>query len=127
VRSLVQLSYRDLEEMIRERGLDVDHSTVFRWVQRYAAEINRRMRPHLKMSGTSYRLDETYVKVGTEWKYSYRAVDSAENTSEFMLSAKRDVPAAKRFFKKLMKADHRRLPFTVGTDKFRNTTLLPSL
>lgn len=69
------------------------------------------------MSGTSYRLDETYVKVGTEWKYLYRAVDSAGNTIEFMLSAKRDVSAAKHFFRKLMRADHRRLPFTVGTDK----------
>src|SRR5215203_3711261 len=64
------LSYRDIEEMMRERGLSVDHTTVFRWVQRYAPEINRRMRPHLKMSGTSYRLDETYVKVGTEWSIS---------------------------------------------------------
>ena len=64
-------SYRDLEEMMRERGLSVDHVTIFRWVQRYAPEINRRMRPHLKMSGTSYRLDETYVKVGTEWKYRH--------------------------------------------------------
>jgi transposase, IS6 family len=111
------LSHRDVEEMMRERGLTVDHVTVFRWVQRYAPEINRRMRPHLKMSGTSYRLDETYVKVGTEWKYLYRAVDSAGDTIEFMLSAKRDVAAAKRFFKQLMRADHRRLPFTIGTDK----------
>ena len=69
------------------------------------------------MSGTSYRLDETYVKVGKEWKYLYRAVDSAGDTIEFMLSARRDVSAAKRFFKKLMRADHRRLPFTIGTDK----------
>ena len=112
-----QLSYRDLEEMMRERGLAVDHTTVWRWVQRYAPEINRGMRPHLKLSATSYRLDETYVKVGTEWKYLYRAVDSVGATIEFMLSAKRDIPAAKRFFKKLMRADHRRLPFTVGTDK----------
>jgi IS6 family transposase len=112
-----QLSYRDLEEMMRERGLSVHHVTIFRWVQRYAPEINRRMRSHLKMSGTSYRLDETYMKVGTEWKYLYRAVDSAGDTIEFMLSAKRDVSAAKRFFKKLMRADHRRLPFTIGTDK----------
>src|ERR687894_411582 len=111
------LSYRDLEEMMRERGLMVDHVTIFRWVQRYAPEINRRMRPHLKVSGTSYRLDETYVKVGTEWKYLYRAVDSTGCTIEFMLSAKRDVSAAKRFFKKLMRAEHRRLPFTIGTDK----------
>jgi transposase-like protein len=69
------------------------------------------------MSGTSYRIDETYVKVGGEWKYLYRAVDSAGSTIEFMLSAKRDISAAKRFFKKLMRADHRRLPFTIGTDK----------
>jgi transposase-like protein len=69
-----QLSFRDVEEMMRERGLLVDHTTVWRWVQRYAPEINKRMRPHLKMSGTSYRLDETYVKVGTGWKYLYRAV-----------------------------------------------------
>jgi hypothetical protein len=73
--------------MMRERGLAVDHTTVFRWVQRYAPEINKRMRPHLKMSGTSYRIDETYVKVGKEWKYLYRAVDSAGDTIEFMLSA----------------------------------------
>jgi IS6 family transposase len=112
-----QLSYRDLEEMMSERGLSVDHTTVFRWVQRYAPEINKRMRPHLKMSGTSYRLDETYVKVGKKWKHLYRAVDSHGQTIEFMLSAKRDVSAAKRFFKKLMRADHRRLPFTIGTDK----------
>jgi transposase-like protein len=103
--------------MMSERGLTVDHVTIFRWVQCYAPEINRRMRPHLKMSSTSYRIDETYVKVGTGWKYLYRAVDSAGDTIEFMLSAKRDVSAAKRFFKKLMRADHRRLPFTIGTDK----------
>jgi transposase-like protein len=103
--------------MMRERGLTVDHVTIFRWVQRYAPEINKRRRPHLKMSGTSYRLDETYVKVGTEWKYLYRAVDSIGDTIEFMLSAKRDVSAAKRFFKKLMGAEHRRLPFTIGTDR----------
>jgi IS6 family transposase len=112
-----------LSKLPRPRGddarawLTVDHVTVFRWVQRYAPEINRRMRPHLKMSGTSYRLDETYVKVGKEWKYLYRAVDSAGDTIEFMLSARRYVSAAKRFFRKMMRADHRRLPFTIGTDK----------
>ncbi len=74
------------------------------------------MRPHLKMSDTSSRLDETYVKVGKEWKYLYRAVDSAGDAIEFMLSAKRDIPAAKCFFRKLMRANHQRLPFTSGTD-----------
>jgi transposase-like protein len=100
-----------------ERGLPVDHTTIFRWVQRYAPEINKRIRPHLKMSGTSYRLDETYIKVGQQWKYLYRALDKEGNTIEFMLSAKRDIAAAKRFFKKVMRADHRRLPFSISVDK----------
>ena len=103
--------------MMRERGLDIDHSTVFRWVQRYAPEINKRIRPYLKMSGTSYRVDETYIKVGKSCKYLYRAVDKEGNTIEFMLSAKRDVSAAKRFFKKMMRAEHRRLPFSISVDK----------
>ncbi len=112
-----QLSYRDVEEMMRERGLDLDHSTVFRWVQRYGPEINKRIRPYLKMSGTSYRVDETYIKVGKTCKYLYRAVDKSGQTIEFMLSAKRDVCAAKRFFKRMMRADHRRLPFSINIDK----------
>jgi transposase, IS6 family len=112
-----QLSYRDVEEMMKERGLDVDHSTVFRWVQRYAPEINKRIRPHLKMSGASFRVDETYIKVGKTCKYLYRAVDKECQTIEFMLSAKRDVSAAKWFFKKMMRAEHRRLPFSISVDK----------
>jgi transposase, IS6 family len=98
--------------MMRERGL-----TVWRWVQRYAPEINKRIRQHLKLGGASYRVDETYIKVGKSCKYLYRAVDSTGKTIEFMLSAKHDVSAAKRFFKKMMRADHRRLPFTIGVDK----------
>ena len=85
--------------MMNERGLSADHTTIFRWVQRYAPEINKRIRPHLKLAGASYRVDETYIKVGKICKYLYRAVDSAGNTIEFMLSDKRDVAAAKRFFK----------------------------
>ena len=102
---------------MRERGLTVDHTTVWRWVQAYAPEINKRLRPHLKMSGTSYRIDETYIKVGKEYKYLYRAVDKDGQTIEFMLSAKRDVSSAKRFFKKVMRADHRRLPFSINVDQ----------
>jgi transposase-like protein len=103
--------------MMRERGISVDHTTVWRWVQRYAPEISKRMRPHLKMSGTSYRIDETYIKVGTQCKYLYRAVDKEGQTIEFLLSAKRDVSAAKRFFSKMMRVDHRRLPFSISVDK----------
>jgi transposase-like protein len=67
-------------------------------------EINQRVGPHLKMSGTSYRVDETYIKVGKTCKYLFRAVDKEGQTIEFMLSAKRDVSAAKLFFKKMMRA-----------------------
>jgi transposase-like protein len=105
--------------MMRERGLDVDQSTIFRWVQRYAPEINKRIRQHLKMSGTSYRVDETYIKVGKTCKYLYRAVDKEGQTIEFMLSAKRDVSAAKRFFKKMIRAEHRRLPFSSASIRTR--------
>lgn len=69
---------------MRERGLDVDHSTVFCRVQPYAPEINKRVRQHLKMSGTSYQVDETYIKVGKACKYLYRAVDKEGQTIEFM-------------------------------------------
>jgi IS6 family transposase len=111
------LSYRDVEEMMQERGLEVYHSTVFRRVQRSAPEINKRIRQHLKMSGTSYRVDETYIKVGKTCKCLYRAVDKEGQTIEFMLSAKRGVSAAKRFFKKMMRAEHRRLSFSISVDK----------
>lgn len=73
---------------MNERGLCVNHTTVWRWVQRYAPEINKRIRPHLKLAGASYRIDETYVKVSTQWKYLYRALDKEGDTIEFMLSAK---------------------------------------
>lgn len=112
-----QLSYRDVEEMMHERGLEVDHSTVFRWAQRYAPEINKRIRPHLKMSGTSYRVNETYIKVGKACKYLYQAVDKEGQTIEFMLSAKRDISAAKGFFKKMMRAEQRRLPHSISVGR----------
>jgi len=75
------------------------------------------MRPQLKMGGTSYRLNETYAKVGREWKYLYRAVSSRGCTIEFMPSTKRDLSAANRFLKKLIRADHPRLPLTIRVDK----------
>ena len=70
------LSYRDVEELVRERGVSVDHVTVWRWVQRYAPEIERRLRPHLKPTNKSWRVDETYIRVKGKWTYLYRAVDS---------------------------------------------------
>ena len=96
------LSYRDLEEMMLERGLQVDHTTIYRWVQRYAPELDKRCRPHLKACNDSWRVDETYVKVRKAWMYLYRAVDSQGNTLEFLLSPTRDAEAAKRFFLKAL-------------------------
>ncbi len=111
------LSYRDLEEMMRERGLSVDHTTIYRWVQNYAPELEKRCRAHLKPTNDSYRVDETYIKVKGQWKYLYRAVDSAGNTLEFLLSAKRDAKAAKRFFRKLLNASHTTTPRVITVDK----------
>ncbi len=96
------LSYRDLEEMMRERGLRVDHTTIYRWVQHYAPELEKRCRPHLKACNDSWKVDETYVKVRKTWMYLYRAVDSEGNTLEFLLSPTRDAQAAKRFFLKAL-------------------------
>ena len=97
------LSYRDLEEIMLERGLNVDHTTIYRWVQRYAPELDKRCRPHVKACNDSWRVDETYIKVRKTWMYLYRAVDSEGNTLEFLLSPTRDAEAAKRF---LVKALH---------------------
>ena len=96
------LSYRDLEEMMLERGLQVDHTTIYRWVQHYAPELEKRCRPHLKACNDSWRVDETYIKVRKSWMYLYRAVDSEGNTLEFLLSPTRDAEAAKRFFLKAL-------------------------
>ncbi len=93
------LTYRDLEEIMAERGLSVDHVTIWRWVQRYAPVLNQRIRRELRRPNRSWRVDETYVKVAGDWAYLYRAVDSAGETIEFMLSPKRDLIAAKLFLR----------------------------
>jgi transposase, IS6 family len=111
------LSYRDLEEMMRERGLSLDHTTIYRWVQAYAPELEKRIRPHLRLTNDSYRVDETYIKIKGAWKYLYRAVDSTGQTIDFMLSAKRDAKAAKRFFRKILKAASHSSPRVINVDK----------
>lgn len=93
------LSYRQVAEMVKERGLDVHHTTVFRWVQKYGPELDRRCRPHLKLTNDSWRVDETYIKVKGKDRYLYRAVDSQGNTLDFLLTAKRDAQSAKRFLR----------------------------
>src|SRR5258708_9337607 len=92
------ISYRGLELMLLDRGVAVDLSTMFRWIQACASELERRIRPHLRLSNGSWRVDETYVRIKGRWSYLYRAVDSRGQTIDFLLSAKRDTAAAKRFF-----------------------------
>lgn len=111
------LSYRDLEEMMLERGLSVDHSTICRWVHAYSPEIEQRARRHLKLTNDSWRVDETYIKVKGKYSYLYRAVDSQGNTLDFMLSARRDRKAAKRFFQKVLKGRQNQQPRVINVDK----------
>ena len=92
------LSYRDLEEMMAERGLKGDHSTIARWVLAYAPELAERVKPLLRPTNDSWTVDETYIKVKGEWLYQYRAVDSDGQTIEFFFSTKRDAVAAQTFF-----------------------------
>src|SRR6266851_1953135 len=98
------LSYRDVEELLEERGLGADHTTVWRWVQCYGPELEQRMRRHLKPTNKSWRVDETYIRVKGRWCYLYRAIDSAGDTIDFLLSALRYADAAKRLFRQALPA-----------------------
>src|ERR1019366_6740760 len=96
------LSLRDVEELLEERGLNVDHTTVWRWVQDYGPELEQRLRRHLKPTNKSWRLDETRVRVKGRRCYLYRAIDSRGATIDLLLSALRDADAAKRLFRKAL-------------------------
>ncbi len=101
-----KLSYRNLSEMMLERGIRVNYSTIYHWVQKFSPEFNKRIRKYLKKTSDSYRVDETYIKVKGVSHYLYRALDSKGQTIDFMLSKKRNAIAAKLFFKKIFKAIH---------------------
>jgi putative transposase len=109
------LSYRDIEELLNERGVKIDHATVQRWVVEYSPELMEQARKVMKSSANSWRMDETYIKVKGEWVYLYRAVDKFGNTIDFMLSKKRDKPAATRFFTQAI--GHAGIPKKVAIDK----------
>ncbi|GHO81863.1 IS6 family transposase [Ktedonobacter sp. SOSP1-85] len=111
------LSYRDLEEMMLERGSHVDHTTIYHWVQRYAPSLERRCRPHVKPTTDSWRVDETYIKVKKEWVYLYWAVDSQGQTLDFFFSLTRDAQAARQFLLKTLAASHTSTPRVINVDK----------
>src|SRR5277367_4207253 len=107
------LSYRDVEELLAERGLPADHVTVWRWVQRYGPEMEQRLRGRPKPTNDSWRVD--YIRVKGKWVYLYRAVDSTGATIEFLLSAKRDVAAAERFLAKALGGENHPAPRVINT------------
>ncbi|WP_154661178.1 IS6 family transposase [Microvirga lotononidis] len=111
------ISYRDLECMLSDRGVQVDHSTLFRWIQTYAPEIDRRVRTHLRMTNGSWRVDKTYIRVKGEWVYLYRAADAHGHTIDFLLSRRRDAAAARRFFRKALGQPHTVNPRTITVYK----------
>lgn len=113
------ISYRDLEEMLTERGAEVDHSTIYRWVQYYAPKILDKLKWYWKpQMGLSWRVDETYVKVRGKWVYLYRAIDKSGQTIDFYLSKTRNSKAAKRFLSKALKSmPNYAHPDTINTDK----------
>ena len=111
------LSFRNLVEMMEERGLSMAHTTIMRWVHQYGPELNERVRRHLKPTNDSWRVDETYVKVKGQWMYLYRAVDSEGNTIDFYLSKTRAHKATKRFFKKALRSFHVSKPRVITVDK----------
>ena len=109
------LSYRHIEEMMEERGVFVGHSSINRWAVRFLPLLEKAFRKHKRPVGVSWRMDETYIKVKGIWKYLYRAVDKEGKTVDFLLTAKRDKAAAKRFFDKAMR--HNGDPEKVTMDK----------
>ncbi|MCG3472504.1 IS6 family transposase [Xenorhabdus bovienii] len=120
------LSLRNLEEMMAEHGVIVDHSTLHRWLIRLVPLLDKAFRRHKRSVGRRWRMDETYIKVKGQWKYLYRAVDSTGQTTDFLLTAKRDAAAALRFFRKAIR--HHSEPERVTIDKSgANTAALATL
>ena len=113
------LSFRDVEELFSERGLEADPTTIWRWVQRYGPELEERLRRHLKPTHKSWRVDETCVRVNGRWAYLYRAIDSTDATIDFVLSGLRDAAAAKRLFRKALTVPSHPQPRVINTDQAR--------
>jgi transposase-like protein len=112
-----KLSYRGLVEMMAERGLAIAHTTILRWVQRYAPEFDKRWSRFSAQAGTSWRVDETYVRIRGRWAYLYRAVDASGKTVDFRLSPRRNVASAKAFFCKAIRSQGRS-PETITLDGY---------
>src|SRR5215216_384670 len=111
-----KLSSRDLRDMMAERGIDLAHTTILRWVQCYVPEFEKRWNRYARPLGSSWRVDETYIKVRGEWKYLYRAVDKQGHTVDFFLSEHRDIESAKQFFSRAI--ERRGAPEKITVDAY---------
>ena len=114
------LSLRDLEELMAERGLSVDHTTIWRWTQAYGPEVYRRLGGEVKRKSSTWHLDETFVRIAGKWMYLFRAVDCHGQTVDFYLSETRDREAAKIFLKKALANPDNRPPFVFARDGLRS-------
>ena len=115
------ISYRELEEMLTERGVAVDHTTIYRWVQKYEPELDKQTRWYRRFGrwgADSWRVDETYIRVGGKWRYLYRAVTKNGDTLDFFMSTRRSTASAKRFLAKILRSTrHHGDPRVIGTEK----------
>ena len=114
------LSLRDLEELMAERGLTVDHTTIWRWTQAYGPEINERLRGHVKRKSSTWHMDETFVRIAGKWMYLFRAVDGHGQTVDFYLSETRDRVAAKLFLQQALANPDNRPPHVFARDGLRS-------
>jgi transposase-like protein len=111
-----RLSYRDLQAMMAERGIVVSHLTILRWVNRYVPEFEKRWNRFARPVNTSWRVDETYIKIRGKWNYLYRAVDKHGKTVDFLLRPDRGIAAAEAFFRKALSTNLRRWPRKITLD-----------
>jgi transposase, IS6 family len=113
------LSYRNLIEMMAERGIRITHTTIMRWVHKYSPILDERVRKHIKSTNDSWRMDETYIRIKGRNAYLYRAVDSTGKTIDFYVSERRDKRAAKKFFRKALRAFGQELLRQISTQRPR--------
>jgi IS6 family transposase len=111
------LSYQDVVDLLEERGIAVDRSTVYRWVQKFGPELTKRAEKHLRRASLDWHVDETYIRVGGKWRYLWRAIDANGQMVDFRLTARRDAKAAKAFLRKAIERVRLHRPVTICTDK----------
>lgn len=111
------LSYQDVVDLLAERSVEVDRSTVFRWVQKFGPEVTKRTEKYLRRASVDWHVDETYVRVGGKWRYLWCAIDANGQMADFRLTARRDAKAAKAFLNKAIERVKLRCPVTIVTDK----------